>query len=90
MPDNRAVTIRLRCPRCGSRDLWVTENYCAMITWEVTAGRYTPADGAKEFGDILGLSASCRCGHHWRPRAAQIAEIAPDHVAPPHPPAPTI
>ena len=65
-----AVT-RIRCPRCKSRTLQLTETIEATTSWDVVNGALNMQGGIHEFGGAISLHATCcRCGHLWRPRGA--------------------
>src|SRR5690348_15449836 len=77
----KPATTRLRCPKCRSADLSLSEAIEASTTFHVISGRLNRAAGYHEFGGFIGrLLAECsRCNHHWHPRRAiQITDVCED------------
>lgn len=65
----RPSTTAIRCPRCRSRDLEVTEMVEVTTTWLVSGGRLDMADGIQEVGSGVGVECECsKCKHRWRVR----------------------
>lgn len=74
------ATTNRRCPKCGSRNLTLTEQIEAFTSWEVRDGRLNRQGGIHEFGGAVGLWGECsECEHHWRVKGAiQIVDVATD------------
>jgi hypothetical protein len=75
-----AIT-KVRCPKCRSRNLTLTESVGWTTTWTVRDGRLNRAAGIHEPGGICGpMTAECVCGHRWNLRrgAIQITCVVED------------
>ena len=74
----RPAITKVRCPKCRSRNLALTEQVEAFTTFEVKDGRLNREDGIHELGNFIGgLTAKCQeCGHDWRIRGAGHIEDA--------------
>jgi hypothetical protein len=64
----RPATSSVRCPRCRSRTLDLTETVECTTTWSVKNGVLDINEGFHEPGCITGVEAECVCGHHWKLR----------------------
>lgn len=68
--------IRLRCPKCRSRNFAFTEIIEATTTWDVVNGLFARRAGINEPEGITGYSARCaRCDHFWRVRGSYISLV---------------
>lgn len=56
-----------KCPKCRGGDFTITESIVVNDWIAVERGRVVDR-GRGEAGFILGYSAECGCGHHWRMR----------------------
>lgn len=67
----RPAISKIKCPKCRSKDLEITETMEAFTSFQVVDGRLNREGGIHEFGSWIGVSARCdRCDHHWKPRRA--------------------
>lgn len=68
---------RVRCPKCRSRDLELTEVGYWTSSWIVIKGRTVRKEGYHEPGGMDRVDAECRkCKHLWRVRGAiQITDV---------------
>lgn len=71
-----AIT-KVRCPKCGSKDLVLTEKVDATTTWSVVGGKLNRQDGIHDVGGCSGVDGECsRCRHGWSLRnAIQITDV---------------
>ena len=58
-----------RCPKCGSRNFQIADEYTTAYLYEVTDG-VVEADGMdNDFGRRVKTTCTCRdCDHQWHPR----------------------
>lgn len=78
--DFKPAITHVRCPKCRSSDLWLTEFVSASTAWEIDGGRLNLSAGAHEIqgqDDKRNMVGDCRtCGHVWRLRKAnQITDV---------------
>lgn len=75
--DTHIVSTKLRCPKCGSRDLFLVESGTWTTEWTVTAGKFDRKKGYHNPEGIDRLDAKCRdCDHTWKPRGTlQIDDV---------------
>lgn len=72
MGEARPAKTSLRCPKCRSRTLVLSEVSEAIYTVEVNGGLLDLRSGFTEQGEITRYFAQCQtCAHCWKPRAAQ-------------------
>jgi len=73
----RPATTHIRCPKCRSADLQLTEIGNVSLTWNVKGGSFDRAEGYREYGSLHSVFGDCaKCGHHWRlKRAIQITDV---------------
>lgn len=71
-----AEKTRLRCPRCRSRDLYLTETNASVTTFNVRNG-LVDRMGYHEPGCYIRLEAQCAlCTHRWKVRRAiQVTDV---------------
>jgi hypothetical protein len=86
-PFQPAVT-ELRCPKCRSRDLQLTETGEHHTTWDVRKGKLNRSAGYHNPGLMLRVTGKCiACEHLWTVRGAIqitgcVKELDPETLAP--------
>jgi len=73
----RPASSKVRCPKCRSESLWLTENVWCTTSWEVKGGRLDLQEGFHEPGGVDSIEAKCsKCSHTWKLRGAmQIIDV---------------
>lgn len=69
----KPATTKLRCPKCGSRNLYLTEVGTWTSQFLVTDGNFDREQGEHEPESVDRLEARCRavpCLHLWKVRGA--------------------
>jgi len=68
----------VRCPKCRSDDLCLTETTEATMSFRQGCdGTIWREWGSEEFGNIIRTEAFCGCGHSWKLRGiTMISELA--------------
>lgn len=57
-----------KCPKCGSRNFQIVDEYVQELLYEVEDG-IVEAMGEGDGGEHVRTSCTCRnCGYHWHPR----------------------
>lgn len=76
-PSGGAVTTKLKCPKCGSRNFMAVETIEGVTEFQVSNGVVDRENGIHEFGAYVRLEARCLgCLHRWKVRnAIQIDNI---------------
>ncbi|MER9937472.1 hypothetical protein [Mesorhizobium sp. M0088] len=65
------ATTKIRCPKCKSKDISLSETMEAFTVWDVVSGRLNRAGGIHEFGSYINLNGQCsKCRHCWKVRGA--------------------
>lgn len=69
--------VRVRCPKCRSRDLTACETTEATMLFDISAGIMRKVEGSEQFEGIARVEVTCKpCGHHWKPRGAlQVTDL---------------
>jgi len=72
MTEKQIVDSKVKCPKCGSRNLTLLELWKNHdISWEQIGGKFDMKDGVLEMGDPYKMEAECsKCKHHWTIRGA--------------------
>lgn len=75
--DPRPATTHIRCPKCRSADLQLTEVGDVSLTWNVKGGSFDRGEGYREYGGMRYVYGECsKCGHGWRlKKAIQITDV---------------
>jgi predicted nucleic-acid-binding Zn-ribbon protein len=64
-----------KCPKCGSKDLFIDEIYETGLQFDQTDGNID-MNGNIEQGGILRMNGECKkCGHSWRFRKLQVTDL---------------
>lgn len=75
---SRIVETKMKCPKCGSRELWLKELWKDhAIDWEVENGKFDRDEGYQSEGSPYKLEGDCKkCKHKWRiKKATQIDDL---------------
>jgi hypothetical protein len=71
----RPATTHLRCPKCRSKNLVLTESGTWIIEWTVTDGRFFRDEAFHDNVSVDRIYAGCRdCEHGWKPRKAHMID----------------
>lgn len=72
--------VKIRCPRCKSRNLTACEVTEALMLFDITDGAMTRVSYSEEFGGIVVVGLTCKiCEHQWKPRGiGQISDLIKD------------
>ena len=75
--EQRPATTHIRCPKCRSKDLQLTEIGDVSLTWNVIGGAFDRAEGYREYGGLHSVVGECsKCDHRWRiKKAVQITDV---------------
>ena len=58
---------RAKCPKCGSKDLIITETLRAATSVKQTNGYIDKDSSNNEYGSVYRLDGECcKCNHSWR------------------------
>jgi Zn finger protein HypA/HybF involved in hydrogenase expression len=73
----RPATTHIRCPKCRSADLSLTEVGDVSLTWHVKGGSFDRSKGYRDYGSLHTVFGNCtKCDHQWRlKRAIQITDV---------------
>ena len=71
---------RLACPKCGHRELILTEKIVCITIFQHYENGTIDDEGFHETGDYFMVTGTCdRCCHEWRiRRAVQITDLRDD------------
>jgi predicted amidophosphoribosyltransferase len=71
---------RVKCPKCGSNNLFIMEKIICTTEWEQLDGRILRNEGYHHVGHVVSMDSKCsNCLHVWKIRGAlQIDDVLLD------------